>query len=128
MGIVLEIERQVGWIMARMTGAGEIAQVTRQFARLAEECQGTRKPRLLLDLSGVDTPLTAIDRFELGREAVAFAQHEIQVAVIAAPHQLHSERFGELVAQNRGVKVRVFADRSAGEAWLGEDKSPPEAV
>jgi hypothetical protein len=31
---------------------------------------------------------------------------------------VHAERFGELVARNRGADARVFTDEAEARAWL----------
>jgi len=59
-------------------------------------------------------------RFNFAEKSQAFAGHTIKVAVVARPEHLDTQRFGELVARNRGVNLRGFTDYQAAEKWLLE--------
>ncbi len=58
---------------------------------------------------------TILDRFEMG---VRIAKHylesdpRIRLAVLGHEPMIHPERFGELVARNRGADARVFTDEA----------------
>jgi hypothetical protein len=64
---------------------------------------------------------TILDRFEMG---VRFARHyletdpRIRLAVVGHEPMIHPERFGELVARNRGADARVFTDGTQALDWL----------
>ena len=64
---------------------------------------------------------TILDRFEMG---VRIAKHylesdpRIRLAVVGHEPMIHPERFGELVARNRGADARVFTDEAQALDWL----------
>jgi hypothetical protein len=64
---------------------------------------------------------TILDRFEMG---VRIARHyletdpRIRLAVVGHEPMIHPERFGELVARNRGADARVFTDGTEALDWL----------
>jgi hypothetical protein len=64
---------------------------------------------------------TILDRFEMG---VRTARHylgsdpRIRLAVVGHEPMIHPERFGELVARNRGADARVFTDETQALDWL----------
>ena len=58
-------------------------------------------------------------RFFLGDAGEVFLDYKlIKVAVLAKPEQLDRERFGEKVARNRWINVRVFTIVEEAEDWL----------
>lgn len=64
---------------------------------------------------------TIFDRFEIGvniaknyRESDA----RIRLAVLGHEPMIHPERFGELVARNRGADAKVFTDEAEARGWL----------
>ncbi len=49
----------------------------------------------------------------------------IALAILGHEPMVHPERFGEIVARNRGAIARVFTDEVRARAWLlQESKSP----
>jgi hypothetical protein len=64
---------------------------------------------------------TILDRFEMG---VRIARHyletdpRIRLAVVGHEPMIHPDRFGELVARNRGADARVFTDGTEALDWL----------
>ena len=75
---------------------------------------------LLIDVTGITgLPLpTMLERFRLGEEAARAAQSAVKVAMVAWPEMFDPHSFGVVVAQNRGLTGRVFADRIQALAWL----------
>jgi hypothetical protein len=77
---------------------------------------------LLIDVRNITGRVPGIfDRFEIG---VRIAQHyresdpRIRLAVLGHEPMIHPERFGELVARNRGADARVFTDEAEALAWV----------
>src|SRR5262245_8313117 len=94
--------------------------------RIAEEAMeraaraGQRN--LLLDIRGVSgREPTMSERYD---QAVRFAQLQatmkprIRVALLGALPMVHWQRFGEIVATNRGALIRVFVDETEALDWL----------
>ena len=52
---------------------------------------------------------------------VIFSEYGIKVAVVASLSLVEPRRLAELVAQNRGVDVRIFLDLAEAEIWLQEE-------
>ena len=74
--------------------------------------------RVLVDVRGINGRVpTILDRFELGTHiAKNYLESEprIRLAVLGHEPMIHPERFGELVARNRGADARVFTDEARG--------------
>ncbi len=58
-------------------------------------------------------------------EAQARYKPRIRVALVAHEPLIHPERFGEIVATNRGADMRTFTDESLALGWLlGKSREP----
>lgn len=77
---------------------------------------------VLLDVRQVTGKVPSIlDRFEMG---VRVAKHyresdpRVRLAVLGKEPMIHPDRFGELVARNRGADARVFTVEAEALAWV----------
>jgi hypothetical protein len=120
MSVQLQIEELPGYLVARFIGEGEMEEIWQRFGFIAEECKRANRKKLLADFTGHYGPITFVDRYFLGEKAQVFARHAIKVVTLARSEQLDPQRFGELVARNRGVNVRVFSDVRAALEWVLE--------
>lgn len=118
MSAQLQLEFNDKRMVARLSGIADIDKVPERLEEIARHCRGTNTERLIIDVTNVMLPLSVADKFQMGVHAAIFAQYGIKVAVVVTPDQLDPERFGELVARNRGVNVRVFTEVHAAETWL----------
>jgi hypothetical protein len=83
-------------------------------------CREQKVPRLLVDttkLTGVGTP-TVVDRFEYVERWARDARGSVKVVVVARPEIIDPERFGVVVARNRGFWAHVFTAESEALDWL----------
>ena len=118
MSFQLQMEQMPGYLAARFIGSGEPGEASLQFESIAEHCKLTKNDKLLIDTTRYDVKVSAIDRFISGQRLQAFARHRIKVAFVSRPEQIDPQKFGTLVARNRGVTVDVFTDFQAAEEWL----------
>lgn len=118
MSIQIDIELKRDWLLARFMGTGDVEQLTGHYPKIANECVAAKAKRLLVDFTQVQLPVSTLDRFDMGQRAVIFAELGIKIAAVATKDQIDPERFGELVAKNRGVNIRAFIDMRAAEEWL----------
>jgi hypothetical protein len=87
-----------------------------------DEAARVNRSAILVDVRSITGRIPSIlDRFEMG---VRIAKHylgsdpRIRLAVIGHEPMIHPERFGELVARNRGADARVFTDEAQALDWL----------
>ena len=77
---------------------------------------------VLLDVRRVTGRIPSIlDRFEMGvRVAGHYRESDprIRLAVLGTEPMIHPDRFGELVARNRGADARVFTAEAEALAWV----------
>src|SRR5262245_25210793 len=118
MRVQLQIEERSGYLAASFIGEGAPSEAHQQFAFIAEHCKCANYKRLLIDFTARQKKVTIADRFNFGEKSQVFAIQNIKVAVLARPDQFEPQKFGELVARNRGVNLRGFTDVQAAEEWL----------
>ncbi len=118
MSLQLQMEQMPGYLAARFIGAGLPGEVSEQFESIAEHCKRAKTNKLLIDTTRYDVKASVIDRFFFGTSSQIFADRRIKVAFVGRPEQLDPEKFGLLVARNRGVCVDVFTDFQTAKAWL----------
>lgn len=88
------------------------------------EAARANRSAMLVDVREVSGRVpTIFDRFELGAR---IAKHYLEsdprtrLAVLGHEPMIHPDRFGELVARNRGADARVFTDEAQALDWLLE--------
>jgi hypothetical protein len=118
MRIQLRMEQMPGYLAARFTGMGVPGAASQRFGSIAEHCRRTNNDKLLIDATGYKVKIYTADRFFLGERSRIFALYKLKVAFVCTPEQIDPEKFGVLVAQNRGVNVEAFVDFQAAEEWL----------
>jgi hypothetical protein len=81
-----------------------------------------KRDTVLLDVRQVRGRIpTLFDRFDFGaRIAQHYRQSDPRVRLALLGHEpmIHPERFGELVARNRGGDARVFTDETEALGWV----------
>jgi hypothetical protein len=133
-----------GWLKGdRRDGGMSIRFVTREYPEFLElVCEGTyaeaeasgvfeqvftlaanaRRTAALIDARGVTgRPPTLMQRYN---HAICitelYFQHlpRISLAILGHEPMVHRQRFGEIVAANRGTQARVFTDEASALNWL----------
>jgi hypothetical protein len=93
---------------------------------------------LLMDVRRVTgQPPTLAERYDLANkvsELQAARQPRIRFAMLGHEPMIHAERFGEIVATNRGAVVKAFTEEPLALAWLlgagqrAPALTPPDAL
>src|SRR5262245_13394734 len=118
MNFQLQIEQMPSYLVARFIGAGVADEIWPQFESIAEHCKYTKNNKVLIDVTRAEAKFSLLDRFLGGGSARIFAVYNIKVAGVDTPERIDSEKFGVLVARNRGVNVDMYTDFQAAEEWL----------
>lgn len=105
------------------------AEALRVGEEAYREAAGANRSAVLIDVREIKGRVpTILDRFEMG---VRIARHylesdpRIRIAVLGHEPMIHPDRFGELVARNRGADARVFTDEAQARGWLEEHGNGP---
>ena len=116
----IRFEEIIGYLAVRFTGAGTAEEAWSQFESIAEHCERANKNKLLLDFTEAQGEISLADRYFLGERAKIFKRHASKVAAVGRPEQLDHRRFGETVAKNRWINLRVFTKVEDAHEWLLE--------
>jgi len=76
--------------------------------------------RVLVDEREMTGTLEQVYQYEMARELAQRVPTKLRVALVTAPEFFRETAFGVLVAENRGVRVRVFTTPAEAREWLGE--------
>lgn len=126
MSLTIKSEENDGYLQITCRGVYEFNDILNVFEdafRLAEE---SNNKYLLLDIREITgiTPST-IDRFEIGRLVAEIQRSSItfiQIAVVGNEPMIDPQRFGEIVALNRGAVGKVFTDLDQAIVWIKKTK------
>jgi hypothetical protein len=111
------------FVSVRFSGSWKLSAFSRLLKGLLKECRPRVRRRLLIDLSGVENDyISTLERYKLGVEAATLCAGVRRVATLARPDQIDLERFGETVARNCGLDLRVFSDLKETRTWLVESR------
>lgn len=98
---------------------GEAFRVGEQAFR---EAAGAGLRSALVDVRGVAGRVpTILDRFDMGVHIAALhldQKPRVRLAILGHEPMIHPDRFGEIVARNRGADARVFTIESDALEWL----------
>jgi len=115
----VEILPQEGFLEVRFLGAFLVTRFKRQVELAVRACKDRRFTLLLLDYTKLTGVPTTLDRYEISTHGALAAKDLRKLAGFARPEQV-GDKFGALVARNRGLNVDVFPDRDEAVRWLME--------
>lgn len=114
-------EDESRFVRVRFTGLWPIPKISPVIPRILDECKARNQDLMLIDFSVVENKkLSLAERFRLGLSALDFAGKLRKIAVLGRPDLLDRQRFGELVARNRGINIRAFSTLDEATQWLLE--------
>lgn len=115
----IEFEHRPKYLYAFVSGEDDSLDITRSYwQQMLEECRQHGFDKLLVE-ENLEGSLSMQEVYEFASEYAHMGFRDILVAFVdrhAAHQQLN--RFGELVATNRGGRIRVFDSVSDAKQWL----------
>jgi hypothetical protein len=78
----------------------------------------SKKNKLLIDFTEVPPDISFVDRYELGKRTLVFAQYKFKVSAVCKPEGHDSQCFLETVARNRWVELRASTNVEDALEWL----------
>jgi hypothetical protein len=103
-------------------GTTEPSWVLGLIDRIGEAAASHSTRSVLVDARRLRAVYADLDRYNMGVQ-MGRRWREIPYALVAAADMVDPRRFGEVVAQNRGVNGRVFIDLAEAERWLNDQHS-----
>ena len=122
--MTIEIEARIlpDHLRAECTGTYSLDAALRAFERAFALAADGKREALLIDarnVTGREPMMT--ERYEIAvriADLQAAQSPRIRLALLGHEPMIHRERFGEIVAANRGAVARVFTDERAAFEWL----------
>jgi hypothetical protein len=122
-GREIEILPHKKFLEVRFLGAFQVPRFKRQVDLAVQACKERKLSLLLLDYTPLTGVPTTLDRYEISTHGAQAARGLTKLCGYARPEQV-GDKFGALVARNRGLNVNVFPDRDEAVRWLLEAPSP----
>src|SRR5690349_15441909 len=100
------VTRSTGFAIYRPRGPATAAEAIAALFPVLTWCRAEGIPKLLADgraIEAMTVPTTA-ERFHLGEESARTAAGEVQVSFVVPERLIDPQRFGMMVAQNRGLR------------------------
>jgi hypothetical protein len=117
----IEIEPQPAHLHAVVRGTFDHTQLADMLKDIfaASSRLGLRK--ILIDSRTLEGEISLMARYDLGRIAAELQREPIRLAFVVSEDQIWPDRFGENVANNRGVRTKVSTDMAEALEWLHPD-------
>ncbi len=104
------------------TGRYSRSEAFRVGERAFREAAAAGRRSVLVDVRGINGRVpTILDRFDMGVRIATLhleSTPRIRIALLGDEPMIHPERFGEIVARNRGADARVFTIEADALDWL----------
>ena len=109
-------------VQLRCTGRYSRAEALRVGDQAFREAAAAARRSVLVDVRGITGSVpTLLDRFDMGVRVAALHLEQrprIRLALLGHEPMIHPDRFGEIVARNRGADARVFTQEAEALDWL----------
>ena len=106
-------------------GVVTLEELAGMYRRVFAECSRRQIGAVLVDLSGAEGTLEATERATLVEMLSRELDRGVVLASVLNGSQFLPTRLGQLMAQNRGFRVREFTDREEASAWILSTLAPP---
>jgi hypothetical protein len=115
----IEFEHRPKYLYALVSGKDDSLEITRSYwQKMLDECRKHGFDKLLVE-ENLEGSLSMQEVYEFASEYARMGFREILVAFVDRyPEQRQLNRFGELVATNRGGRIRVFDSVTDAKQWL----------
>ena len=109
-----------GHAVYRPTGSVSFSEAVAMVRAAIAMARTNHALDLLVDstaLSGFQPPMVS-ERFLAAVEWAREAHGNVRMVIVARPEMIDPQKFGMLVAANRGLTANIFATEAEARAWL----------
>ena len=115
------------FIKTTATGILDFAASKQAILEIASQIKQPGEYEVLIDTREAEIMLSMVDLYELGE---ALANHpslrHSKISLLTPKSPVDNPGFLELVAQNRGVRIKAFTDFEQAITWLVMQEKPSE--
>ena len=119
----LTFDNKPEYLHVLVEGEHDSYDISRRFwSEIATECERLAPSRLLVEEDLKEQLPSIADTYQGAAERQEMGLAGIRIAFLDRhPDQHEQNQFGELVARNRGINMKVFSDRAEALDWLLAD-------
>ena len=88
---------------------------------ILQVCEENRCNRILVDETRLTSVLDTVGQYEMVTRLVAKVHSYLKVAMVVNPANYAETSFGSMVAENRGINIRVFTSLAEARGWLNQN-------
>lgn len=127
MGMSLKIKAYSSFLNVEVTGEFSLPEAKQTFLEILEAATVNKLNKVLFDGRRLIGDPSTIERFYYGDFAATSVRKQIALGLPDNTHFAYvlelpmrdPMKFGEIVAVNRGMLVKVFGNHKEASAWLG---------
>jgi hypothetical protein len=131
MAIELKTEPQPGYLRITFEGHFEPSLIDEVTSGVVENGVKHQSSKMLLDFRQVDGQMSTMDRYNVASifakkyldQKLAGTIPSCRFAFVGNHPLVDPKKFGETVAINRGINIKVFTEMAEALAWLEVDPS-----
>jgi hypothetical protein len=120
--IQVEVQVHPHHVVLVCTGRYSRSEAFRVSDLAFREAVAADRRSVLVDVRGVNGSIpTILDRFDIAMHVAARhleLRPRVRLALLGDEPMIHPERFGEIVARNRGADARVFTVEAEALDWV----------
>ncbi len=124
--MTLRLEPRATYLLAEVSGDYDPRVTAALTVQFLDACVSQHATKLLADVRALAGPVTTLERYNYF-EFLARQVHEriadgrlpsLKFAFILSEALVDPDRFGQMMANNRGLNLRVWTEREAAVQWL----------
>ena len=85
-------------------------------------CLENKCSRILVDESEVTSVLDHVSQYEMVQRLKSLIPYDLSIALVASREHYQDTSFGGMVAENRGVNIRIFTSVETALEWLHQQQ------
>ena len=124
----IEINVEDDFLLISARGNYSLSNANNLLKLAIDNVLSHNKSKILIDIIDITGSIPSFDRFQYSESLCDYIRkHALgkvnKIAVVGKEPIVDKERFGEIVAKNRGVNVRVFTDMSQASIWINDKQN-----
>ena len=85
-------------------------------------CIENKCSKMLVDESKMTAVLDPVNQYQMVQRLKSLIPYELSIALVANMEHYEDTSFGGMVAENRGVNIRIFTSVEAALVWLHQQQ------
>jgi len=121
----IKITVEDDFLLVSVRGKYSLSNANNLFKLAIDNGLSHNKSKILIDTTDITGSIPFINRFQFSEVLYNYIRKYAlgkvnRIAVLGKEPIVDKEKFGEIVAKNRGVNVRVFTDMSQALIWINK--------